>query len=194
MRIRRLVTVTALAAAMVGSAATTSSAKPAPDDGYLTATKYDTVSIGMTKQQVEGVIGTRPHCSGSGNSLTCWTSNTFVDQTATFTFDDGGRLYRKEKNGPFAYGWYTYDKPRTMTREQYDRFAEGDSLAEVNAVVDGTACTDMWVEYPGYPSSDGWKTAIQCTGTVEESYPTIDLFFTDGRLTSKSYWSRDSGR
>ncbi|MGW0736259.1 BLIP family beta-lactamase inhibitor [Streptomyces sp. NPDC002851] len=195
MRIRCLAAL-ALAAAVAGSAATTTSAsasaKPDPDDNYLTSAKYDAIALGTSKQRVEDTIGTDPHCSGNGSVLTCWTRNQWVDQTATFTFNGSDQLYRKEKNYSFAYGWYTHDKPATMTKAEYDQFAKGDTLAEINAATEGTACTDMWVEHPNHPSSGGWKTEIRCTGTVEESYPTIKFFFTDGLLTDKSYTSRNS--
>ena len=196
MRFLRLAASATLAAALVGSAAATSSAaKPPPNDNYLTDTKYDAVSLGMTQQQVEDLIGPQPSCSGTPEGLMCWTANQFVDQTATFTFNADDRLYKKEKSFPFAYGWYTYDLPRTMTKAQYEeQFAVGDTLAEVNAVIAGTACTDISVEHPNYPSSGGWKTLIECTGTIDESYPTIDFFFTDGRLTEKTYSSRDDMR
>ncbi|MGW8883315.1 BLIP family beta-lactamase inhibitor [Streptomyces sp. NPDC055749] len=199
MRFRCLATTAVLAATLVVSAAATSTAKsspakPAPNDNYLTDTKYDAVSIGMTQQQVEDLIGTDPSCSGTAEGLMCWTANQFVDQTATFTFNDSDRLYKKEKGFSFAYGWYTYDLPRTMTKAQYETFAVGDLLADVNAVVDGTSCTDMSVEHPNYPSTSGWKTLIKCDGTVDESYPEIKFYFTDGRLTDKTYWSRDSVR
>ncbi|MFF9690014.1 BLIP family beta-lactamase inhibitor [Streptomyces sp. NPDC014623] len=198
MRLRRIVAVTVLAAAMAGSTAAASSAdpKPGPDENYLTDTKYDAIAFGMSRQQVEAVIGTQPHCSGTGaGPLVCWAKNQFVDQTASFTFNTAGQLSRKEKDYSFAYAWYTYDLPRTMTKAQYEqRFAVGDTLAEVNAVVAGTACTDRWTEYPGYPSSSGWKTMIQCIGTADESYPEIEFFFTDGVLTDKTYSSRDDAR
>lgn len=187
---RRLATLAALEAGLVISAATPSSAAPTSGDGYLTAEAYDAVAAGMTEQQVENVIGTNPQCDSFNSTLKCWTPNAEVDMFATFTFNGKGQLYRKEKNGAFAYAAYTSDKPATMTRSQYDRFAKGDTPAAVNAVIAGTACTDMWVEYPAYPSSAGWRTLIQCTGTVAESYPTIQLTFTDGRLTDKSYQSR----
>ncbi|MFC8225649.1 BLIP family beta-lactamase inhibitor [Streptomyces sp. NPDC057287] len=196
MRLRRLVTVAVLATALAGSTATASSADPKtdPDRNYLTDTKYEAVAFGMSRQQVEAVIGTQPNCSaiGAGGALVCWAKNQFVDQTASFTFNASDQLVRKEKDYAFAYAWYTYDLPRTMTKVQYEQeFAVGDTLAEVDAVVAGTACTDIWAERPGYPSSDGWKTMIRCTGTVDESYPEIEFFFTDGVLTSKTYSSRD---
>lgn len=187
---RRLATLAALAAGLVISAATPSSAAPAQGDGWLSAAAYDTIAPGMTEQQVEDVIGANPHCDSYNSTLTCWTPNAEVDMFATFTFNGNGRLYRKEKNGAFAYAAYTRDKPATMTKSQYDRFAKGETLAAVNSVIAGTACTDMWVEYPAYPSSAGWQTLIQCTGTVAERYPTIQLTFTDGLLTDKSYQSR----
>ncbi|MFC9249340.1 BLIP family beta-lactamase inhibitor [Streptomyces sp. NPDC057136] len=197
MRLRRLATVAVLAAAMVGSAAATSSAEPKPDphENYLTATKYDAVTFGMSKQQVEAIIGTQPHCSGGSSVMTCWGMNQFVDQTADFSFNAAGQLFKKEKSFTFAYAWYTYDLPRTMTKVQYEQeFAVGDTLAEVNAIIAGTACTDMWVERPNYPSSSGWNTMIECAGTIDESYPTINFYFTDGQLTSKSYSSRLDSR
>ncbi|MEU0126479.1 BLIP family beta-lactamase inhibitor [Streptomyces sp. NPDC006289] len=199
MRLRRLVTAALLAAAMAGSTAATSSAAPKndPDENFLTDTKYDAVAFGMSRQQVEAVIGTRPHCSGTGagGALVCWAKNQMVDQTASFTFDAADQLFRKEKDYAFAYAWYTYDLPRTMTKAQYEQqFAVGDTLAEVDTVVAGTACTDRWVERPAHPSSSGWKTMIQCTGTVDESYPEIEFFFTDGVLTNKTYSSRDDAR
>lgn len=199
MRLRPLVTVAVLAAAVLSSTATSSSAdpKPDPDTNYLTDTKYDAVTFGMSRQQVEAVIGTQPYCSatGVGGALVCWAKNQFVDQTASFTFNTSDQLVRKEKDYAFAYAWYTYDLPRTMTKVQYEQgFAVGDTLAEVNAVVAGTACTDIWAERPDHPSSSGWKTMIHCTGTVEESYPEIEFFFTDGVLTSKTYSSREDVR
>ncbi|GAA2991266.1 BLIP family beta-lactamase inhibitor [Streptomyces fulvorobeus] len=199
MRLRRLVTAAVLAAAMVGSTAAVSSADPKPDpnENYLTDTKYDAVTFGMSRQQVEALIGPRPHCSGigAGGALVCWAMNQFVDQTASFSFNAAGQLYKKEKDYSFAYAWYTYDLPRTMTKTQYEQqFAVGDTLAEVNAAVAGTACTDRWVERPNYPSSSGWKTMVHCIGTVNESYPEIEFFFTDGVLTSKTYSSRNDVR
>lgn len=194
MRLRRLAAVAVLASAMAGSATAASAAEPPPNENYLTDVKYDAVTFGMSRQQVEDLMGPDPHCSGGAAGLMCWTSNASVDQTATFVFNGSGQLYKKEKGYSFAYGWYTYDLPRTMTRTQYDGFAEGDLLADVNAVTDGTACTDIWVEQPNYPSSEGWKTMVQCAGTIDESYPTIEFFFTDGRLTSKTYLSRDGLR
>ncbi|MFB8025693.1 BLIP family beta-lactamase inhibitor [Streptomyces sp. NPDC056465] len=199
MRLRRLVTAAVLAAAVVGSTSSVSSADPKadPDKNYLTDTKYEAVSFGMSRQQVEAVIGTQPHCSavGVGGALVCWAKNQFVDQTASFTFNASDQLVRKEKDYAFAYAWYTYDLPTTMTKVQYEQqFAVGDTLAEVDARVAGTACTDIWIERPGYPSSSGWKTMVRCTGTVDESYPEIEFFFTDGVLTSKTYSSRDDMR
>ncbi|HWU11356.1 MAG TPA: BLIP family beta-lactamase inhibitor [Streptomyces sp.] len=199
MRLRRLVAGAVLAAAVAGSTTAAASAAPKPDpyENYLTDTKYDSVAFGMSRQQVGAVMGTRPHCSGTeaGGALVCWGPNQFVDHTASFTFNAADQLVRKEKDYAFAYAWYTYDLPRTMTKAQYEQqFAVGDTLAEVNAAVAGTACTDIWTERPGYPSSSGWKTMIHCTGTVDESYPEIEFFFTDGVLTGKTYSSRDDVR
>ncbi len=196
MRLRRLVTAALLAATMAGPTAAVASAAPKtdPDENYLTDTKYQAISFGMSRQQVAAVIGTRPHCSGTGSDgpLVCWAKNQFDDQTGSFTFNTADQLTRKEKDYAFAYAWYTRDLPMIMTKAQYEQqFAVGDTLAEVNARIAGTACTDRWVEYPGYPSPSGWKTMIQCTGTVSEAYPDIEFHFTDGVLTHKTYYSRN---
>ncbi|MEV6261885.1 BLIP family beta-lactamase inhibitor [Streptomyces sp. NPDC051784] len=195
MRLRRLVAVALLTAAAVGSGGVAAAGPKAdPDANYLTDTKYDAVAFGMSRQQVKDVIGAQPHCSGTGTgvALTCWAKNQFVDQTAAFTFNTADQLIRKEKDYAFAYAWYVYDLPRTMTKAQYEQqFTVGDTLAEVNARVAGTSCTDMWIARPAYPSSAGWQTKIQCQGTIDESYPEIEFYFTDGVLTDKSYTSRD---
>ncbi|MFI2642010.1 BLIP family beta-lactamase inhibitor [Streptomyces sp. NPDC018610] len=191
MHARSLTSLSTLAALVTGlalSAAAPSTAAPVRDS-YLTQAAYDAVTAGMTAQQVKNVVGPNPHCYDTSAGLECWTPNQQVDMYATFSFNGDGLLYRKEKNGAFAYAAYTRDKPGA-TMSQYDSVTQGEQLSAVNAVLAGAACTDMWVEYPAYPSSAGWQTLVQCTGTAAEANPTFVYAFTDGRLTQKSYTLR----